>query len=247
MRIRIEDIVKDLRSGLRTKELLTKYGLGLEQFEQLLVRMIRDGAFSKEEYRRWKARKTSVAPADESGKDTVDVSDTVDDLDFSAGAPPSSSTTHIDTYVIDQPEKDHPWVLRLFSTKRENIKGAQLKIVLRGQKYSFTAEELIFRGPVEMVDLSGGERKNRREEALKYISKHGWAAYLEERAFNANFGRETKSQTKKARLVVLACKNNTYLAALHTPTPAVSFYVATTREKIRERLSAAIDISKLEI
>jgi hypothetical protein len=109
---------------------------------------------------------------------------------------------------------------------------------------------MLFRGSVNM--RGGGhkttaQRLSEREEAIDFISKHGWAAYLENRAFAANFGLDTEDQPRKARLVLLHCRNQTYLAALHTPAPAINLYVSSSLENIRRRLANAVDTRDIRI
>ena len=121
---------------------------------------------------------------------------------------------------------------------------------LHGKKYSFVVEQLLFRGAVEMlpnVRVSKEETTQRRQEALDFISSHGWAAYLEQRAFAANFDEESTQTVRKARLVLLHCKNQTFLAALHTPVPAINLYVGSSLETIRDRLSKSVNTSGLNI
>jgi hypothetical protein len=119
---------------------------------------------------------------------------------------------------------------------------------LHGKKYAFIVEHLVFRGQVSMRAAAAPRKSgslDKREDAVKFISQHGWAAYLENRAFSANFGNSGMAAANKARLVLLHCRNNTFLAALHTPAPAVNLYVGSSLENILSRLSKNIDTSDL--
>jgi len=237
VKLSVEAVLKDLHGGMRTKGFLRKYGLTMLQFEALLKQLIRKGHFTKEDFKLWKAHRLAPAPPAEGlngGEDPRDV----------------GKSNNVETYVIMEPERNHSWALQLFSTKREKIKGAQFKVNLHGKKYSFVVEQLLFRGAVEMlpgVGMSKEESKRKRQEALDFISHHGWAAYLEQRAFTANFDLEEPQVGRKARLVLLHCRNQTFLAALHTPVPAINLYVGSSLETIRHRLSKSVDTSVLDI
>jgi len=238
-RIRIEDVLADFRSGLRTKYFLTKYDLSLNQFEQLLKQLIRDGLFTKEQFRAWKAHRSIDEVAPDGGAHGE-----VDPLR------PDPHPSSVSTYIITDPETNGAWALELFSTSRDEIRGAKFKVNLQGKRYSFVVEDMLFRGSVKMrADQmpSTAEMQNKREEALKFIGEHGWAAYLENRAFAANFGDEEPDSRQKARLVLLHCRNQTFLAALHTPTPAINLYVASSLDKIRRRLSKSVDTTGINI
>lgn len=237
VRISTEGVLNDLRRGLRTREFLAKYGLSLVQFEELLKKLIRLNLFTKDEFKAWKSRKVQPEPADEPGPEPAP--------DPPAAAESPMEEDNVETYIISEPEKNNSWALQLFKTDRDRIRGAKFKVNLHGKKYSFTVEELLFRGQVEMLTSAAPRKeisKNKREEALALITKHGWAAYLEQRAFSANFDED---KPQKARLVLLHCKNETFLAALHTPAPAINLYVGSSLENIRDRLSKSVDTSQL--
>ncbi len=236
-KLTVEEVLKDLHAGMRTKGFLTKYGLTMAQFESLLKQLIRKGLFTKEDFKLWKAHRLAPTPAAE-------------DKGGGEALGEVERSHNIETFVIMEPERNHSWALELFSTNREAIKGAQFKVNLHGRKYSFVVEQLLFRGSVEMlpnVGLSSEDSKRRRQEALDFITTHGWAAYLEQRAFAANFDEEATQTVRKARLVLLHCKNHTFLAALHTPVPAINLYVGSSLETIRHRLSKSVDTSVLKI
>jgi hypothetical protein len=237
--IRMEDVLRDLRAGLRTKGFLVKYGLSMGEFEQLLKSLIRRRLFTVDEYKEWKARRPSASPSQEPTATASAVS-------TSQGEKPAQQVV---TYVITEPEKNNSWALQLFSTRRELMRGAQFKVNLHGRRYSFIVEEMLFRGQVDMLDseaLSTGEQKARRAEAMEFIAKHGWAAYLEKRAINANLQESSGGVSKKARLVLLHCRNDTFLAALHTPAPAINLYVGTSLANIRGRLAKSVDTNLLD-
>lgn len=220
--------------GLRTKAFLAKYLLTLDEFQQILKQLIRQGLLTKEEFRAWKAHRSKDS---EPARNDLTEGQAV------------STPSNVETYVIREPEKKNHWALALFSTGRENMKGAEFKVSLQGRKYAFVVEELLYRGTVTM--RAGRARKpkdeqTRRQEAVEFISKHGWAAYLEKRAFQANFGSDD-DDAAKARLVLLHCRNETYLAALHTPAPAINLYVASSLDKIRRRLAKSVDTSTITI
>jgi len=239
-KIRAEDILEDLRAGLRTRGFLTKYGLTLGQFEELLKKLIRKGLFTKDEFRTWKAHRMGP-PA--SAEEVVDQEATLVPLD-------EKPHHNVKTFVIREPERNNSWALQLFSTHRDRMKGAQFKVNLHGRKYSFMVEEMLFRGQVEMLateDTGKFGHKVKREQALEFITRHGWAAYLESRAVEANLGEPGPQPRKKARLVLLHCKHETFLAALHTPTPAINLYVGSSLEKIWGRLAKSVDTSMLGI
>jgi hypothetical protein len=246
-KVRAEDLLVDLRAGMRTKGFLSKYGLSLSEFEDIIRQLIRKGLLSKEEFKSWKSgrpveppspvptrppRPPQKPPADSSSSTTENV------------------TGNVTTYVINDPEKNNSWSLQLFSIKRESIKGAKFKVNLHGKKYAFVVEDLLFRGAVSMLASALPKKagsKDRREDAIKFISQHGWSAYLESRACEANLGASGLEAANKARLVLLHCRNNTYLAALHTPAPAVNLYVGSSLKSIMSRLAKSVDTTGLEI
>lgn len=238
--IDLRDVLDDLRAGLRTRGFLLKYRITLAEFQTLLKDLIRAGFLTKQEFRDWKAHRLGstahgngmAAHAGRSDEDSV------------------PRISNIETYVLSEPERNHSWALALFSTQREKMKGAQFKVTLQGKKYLFVVEELIFRGSVNMVKgavESPSERLTKRQEALDFIARHGWAAYLENRAYMANFGNGPDPAPIKAKLVLLHCRNETFLAALHTPVPAINLYVGSSLETIRRRLSKSVDMSSLGI
>ncbi len=236
-KLTVEEVLKDLHGGMRTKGFLNKYGLTMMQFESLLKQLIRKGLFTREDFKLWKAHRLAPAPPAENLNAEEDLRDV-------------ARLNNVETFVITEPERNHSWALQLFSAERDRIKGAQFKVNLHGKKYSFVVEQLLFRGAVEMlpnVGVSKEESKQRRQEALDFISSHGWAAYLEQRAFAANFDSESTQTVRKARLVLLHCKNQTFLAALHTPVPAINLYVGSSLETIRDRLSKSVNTSGLNI
>lgn len=235
----MDEVLRDLRAGLRTQQFLSKYGITLSQFEELLKKLIRQGLFTKEEFRAWKSNRPAPKPEPE--------------YDFQAKeagqAVLENTPDNIATYILREPEKNHAWALQLFSTRREAMKGAQFKVNLHGRKYSFFVEELIFRGQVDMLEereSSKGDTRGKREEALAFIARHGWAAYLESRAIAANVETTLQKSGQKARLVLLHCRNETFLAALHTPAPAINLYVGNSLARIRSRLAKSIDTSVLQ-
>ena len=240
-RVRVDEVLADLRAGLRTKGFLAKYGLSMPEFEYLLKKLIRKGLFTKDEFTAWKARRPSPSTEPQeyrTGQESA------------AAAERDPSRQGIVTYVIKDPEKNDTWALQLFSTQRDQIQGRSFKVNLHGRKYSFVVEELIFRGPVSMltsVDRSGPESRGKREKAIEFISAHGWAAYLESRAIEANVDDSENGVTHRARLVLLRCRNNTFLAALHTPAPTINLYVGPSLENIKQRLAKSVDTRTLGI
>jgi len=238
-KISIEEVLQDLRAGLRTKGFLSKYGISMTEFEGILKSLIRKGLFTKEEFRAWKSRTPVQAVAPEPPPRPNHV----------GARAPQKDHVSVETFVIRDPEKNNSWALQLFSTKRERMTGAQFKVNLHGKKYAFVVEKLLFRGAVKMLESeSAGSpgSKGKREEAMDYITQHGWAAYLERRAYAANFDADKMRISGKARLVLLHCRNDTYLAALHTPAPAINLYVGGSLENIRRRLAKSVDTSDLE-
>jgi hypothetical protein len=239
-KIHLEDVLTDLYAGMRTRGFLSKYGISLSEFEQLLKQLIQGGHLSKEEFRAWRAHRTPDGTKDEES--------TTQD-----GGPSKaliSRFSNIETYVIPEPEKNHSWALELFSTNKERLPGAKFKVNLHGKKYAFVVEEMLFRGLVVMLapELRRAEgEKSKREQAIEFISKHGWAAYLENRAFLANFEEDELNIPKKARLALLRCRNETFLAALHTPVPTINLYVSSSLEQVCNRLARSVDISGLPI
>ena len=244
-KVRTDQILADLRAGLRTRGFMNKYGLTMGEFERLLKKMIQKGIFTREEYIAWKASRRLDAP-------TADPF-----LADSDGPNPGAAGKRqgITTYVIKDPEKNDSWALKLFSTQRNQMQGAAFKVDLHGKRYSFVVEEMLFRGPVTMLPgviaakpgTSG--TKDKREEAIEFISEHGWAAYLESRAIEANLSAATTTteEPPKARLVLLHCRNNTFLAALHTPAPAINLYVGSSLDNIKSRLAKSVDTSSLSL
>jgi hypothetical protein len=240
-KVDVRGILVDMRAGMRTKGFLSKYGLSLSEFEDLIKRLIRTGKISREEYVAWKTRRPASEEAPQPPLPRAPA-------ESKPRAETEKITGNVITYVINDPERNNSWALQLFSVKRESIKGAKFKVNLHGKKYAFVVEHLVFRGQVNMLS-SAAPRKSgsldKREDAVKFISKHGWAAYLEDRAFSANFGASGLAAANKARLVLLHCRNNTFLAALHTPAPAVNLYVGSSLDNILNRLSKSIDTSEL--
>lgn len=243
-KVNVQDILVDMRAGMRTKGFLSKYGLSLSEFEDLIKRLMRTGELSKEEFVAWKSRRPAPEQAD--GPPPPPPSQPrVTDVGRSTTEKVNGNVT---TYVINDPERNNSWALQLFTIKRESIRGAKFKVNLHGKKYAFVVEHLVFRGQVSMrtaaIPRKSGSQ-DKREDAVKFISKHGWAAYLENRAFSANFGTTGMAAANKARLVLLHCRNNTFLAALHTPAPAVNLYVGSSLDNILSRLSKNIDTTEL--
>ena len=239
-KIQLEDVLTDLHSGMRTRGFLAKYNITLSEFEQLLRQLIRGGHLSKEQFRAWKARRTDDDAGDKESTTPSDGSSKI----------PISRVSNIETYVIPDPERNHSWALELFSTNKERLPGAKFKVNLHGKKYSFVVEEMLFRGMVVMLapELRRDEGvKSKREQAIEFISKHGWAAYLENRAFLANFEEDELNIPKKARLALLRCRNETFLAALHTPVPTINLYVSSSLEQVCNRLARSVDISGLPV
>jgi hypothetical protein len=240
-KVRTDQILADLRAGLRTKGFMNKYGLTMGEFERLLIKMIQKGIFTREEYIAWKASRRLDAP-------------TADPFLADSDGPSHGAAERrhgITTYVIKDPEKNDSWALKLFSTQRDQMQGAAFKVDLHGRRYSFVVEEMLFRGPVNMlpgvIEAKPGP-KDKREEAIEFISEHGWAAYLESRAIGANLAAGGANQEpQKARLVLLHCRNNTFLAALHTPAPAINLYVGSSLDSIKSRLAKSVDTSSLSL
>lgn len=223
---------------------MQKYGITLPEFESLLKMLIRKGLFTKEEFKTWKTSRVQPQAQSAVSKETKQP----DDMQTATQTDPS----HIETFILADPEKNHAWVMQLFSTRRDLMREATFKVVLQGKKYLFVVDRLIFRGNVYIMEDQESEKasKSKREEALEFISKHGWAAYLEQRAFQANFDEsqaEKIRSSKKARLLLVQCRNNTYLAALHTPAPAISLYVGSSLENMKSRLAKVVDLTGLEM
>lgn len=238
-RVDPQRILNDLRAGLRTRHFLTTYGFTIQEFEAVLKDLIRKGLFSKTDFKEWKARKPA-APA--SPEPPVPAAPAV-------GPSHRGGDRTVSTYVIPEPEKNNSWALQLFSTSRERMSGASFKVILHGKKYSFVVEKLLYRGPVQMLESKAPRPRSqeKREQAMEFIAKHGWAAYLENRAYAANFDRDGMREAGKARLVVLHCRNQTFVAALHSPTPAINLYVGSSLDSIRERLASSIDTKILKL
>jgi hypothetical protein len=253
-KVNAEALMVDLRAGMRTKGFLEKYGLSLSEFEDLIKQLIRKNLLSKEEFKAWKNRRPLEPPAAarEPGRPQRPPQPTRPPQPAVADA--SGSTTqkvngNVTTYVINDPERNNSWSLQLFSIKRDSIKGAKFKVNLHGKKYAFVVEQLLFRGQVAMLGAAAPKKsvsKDKRADAIKYISQYGWSAYLENRAYEANLGSGGPAAAQKARLVLLLCRNNTFLAALHTPAPAVNLYVGSSLESIMGRLGKAVDTSELK-
>lgn len=241
-KVKVEEVLKDFHAGLRSKDFLTKYGLSMGQFEELLKNLIRQGLLTIDEFKAWKAHRPS-SPA---------VSSRVDQGAAAFSQSPQRLKDNIKTFVLEEPEKNHLWAMQLFSTQRDRLRGAQFKVVLHGKKYSFVIEKVLYRGAVKMLarmssGKRGEEQKSKREQALEFIARHGWAAYLESRAFEANFQEDEDADIEKGRLVLIHCRNATFLAALHTPRPAINLYVGPSLDKIVARLSRTIDTSDMSL
>ena len=236
-KINAQGILKDIKAGLGTREVLSKHGLDKEEFEHIIKKMIREGILNVREFRKWRSSRTQPSP--------------LGNISFDELEEPTMNNTpgipgNVETYVIDEPEKNSIWALELFSIQRDRMTGAKFKAMLHGKKYSFVVEQLVFRGSVDLLksrQLSGDKAKKKREQALDYIAEHGWASYLERKAMEANIDKDESES--KARLVILKCRNNTYVAALHTPAPTVNFYVAPSLEAIRDRLARTVDFSSM--
>jgi hypothetical protein len=239
-RIKAEDVLRDFRAGMRTKSFLAKYHLTVEQFEQLLKRLIRERLISKEELLEWKTRRAAQR------KRQAEASE----ADWQERCR-LSSPGNVDTCVIQEPERNGAWVLDLFAMRPEEIEGTRVKVTLHGKKYAFFIEELLFRGQVKILGPDAGAKRpmlDNREAALEYIAQHGWAAYLETRAFLANFQDEgDDGKPRQAKLMLLRCKNGAYLAALHTPVPAVNIYVSSSLENLKHRIAAHVDLKNVRV
>ncbi len=252
-RLTVEAVLEDLRLGMRTKRFMQKYGISLPEFESLLKMLLRKGLFTKDDFKRWKAARPELknieAPLRPAAEDTPSPQAGAQ-LSPSESAPYAKNPQTIETFVISDPEQNNSWTLELFSRKREDLRGATFKGALQGKKYMFIIEDLLFRGTIHMMQ-DAKEPKVKRQEAMDFISKHGWAAYLERRAFEANFGDDSAGpkvrSEKKGRLVVLRCRHDTYLAALHTPTPVINVYVGSSFAKLKARLARNVDISELTV
>jgi hypothetical protein len=253
-RLTVEEVLKDLRAGMRTKEFMQKYGISVPEFESLLKMLLRKGLFRKEEYIKWKSDRPPASEPEPEPKPAAaapmpaepeaEPEKPIETMKVAEGSP------NVETFILADPEKNHAWALQLFATKREQIKGSSFKANLHGKKYLFVVEELVYRGSVFMLEdqRSSKSTKVKREEAIEFIAKHGWAAYLEQRAFEANFASPVKVRSdKKARLLILLCRHKTYLAALHTPAPAINLYVGASLEKIHSRLDKTVDTSEMDI
>lgn len=242
-KIDYDAVLMDMRAGMRTKDFLSKYKLTLNQFEELLKTLIRQRRLTIEDYKAWKSNRPQAAHP---------TSANIKASGHSSGSPQGTTVTgNVTTYVISDPQ-NNSWAMQLFSTPRDRMKGATFKVNLHGKKYSFVIEEMLFRGQVEMLADSARSKslsKSKREEALDFISKYGWAAYLEKRAISANLEANQDSDAvgpeEKARLVLLHCRNQTFVAALHTPAPAINLYVGTSLDSIRLRLSKSIKINQI--
>lgn len=260
-KIPVPEVLKDLKAGLRTRGFMIKYGLTLAEFEELIKRLVRQGLLTKEEFKAWKSHRPETAAAPIPAAKPAPAKPTATKPASAQDESPDGEMTKVGhtvtTYVINEPEKNESWALQLFAINRDSIKGAKFKVNLHGRRYAFVVEDMLYRGQVRMRQPvkpkkqrdSKVEVKDKRELAMEYIAKHGWAAYLENRAYNANFEaeeHEDDSQTK-ARLVILHCKNDTYLAAVHTPLPAVNLYVSTSLKNILGRLGKSVDTSELDL
>lgn len=239
-KVRMEEVLQDLHAGLRTRGFLRKYDLEIGEFQDVLKRLIREGHLTREDFMAWKAHR----PTSGASSAKIELDEPPDE-----GSP--RRVSDIETVILSKPEKNHSWALELFSTKRERVKGARFKVNLQGKKYSFVVEDLLFRGSVTMLEEEGPDgtqtMHRKRQEAVQYIAQHGWSAYLENRALMANLENGDSRPRKKARLVLLRCRNETFVAALHTPTPAVNLYVASSLEHLRERLAKTVEIGELEL
>ncbi len=259
-RLTVEEVLKDLRAGMRTKDFMQKYGISLPEFESLLKMLLRKGLFRKEEFKKWKmARPPAAEPEPEASEPEAPTRESAGSEPADGEAEPekpvetikvADGAHNVETFILSDPEKNHSWALQLFATKRDQIKGATFKANLHGKKYLFVVEELVYRGSVFMLEdqKSSKSVKAKREEAIEFIAKHGWASYLEQRAFEANFGGSAKVRSdKKARLLIVLCRHNTFLAALHTPAPAINLYVGPSLDKIHSRLAKTVDTSEMDI
>jgi hypothetical protein len=146
-KISIEEVLTDLRAGLRTKDFMIKYGISMTEFESILKSLIRKGLFTKDEFKAWKAHKPQADATEQPQRSTAE-------------APPAPRKNHgnVETYVIKDPEKNNSWALQLFSTRRERMPGAQFKVNLHGKKYAFVVERLLFRGAVKMVATQSSQK-----------------------------------------------------------------------------------------
>ncbi|HMK35795.1 MAG TPA: hypothetical protein VK463_12055 [Desulfomonilaceae bacterium] len=229
---------------MRTKGFLYKYSFTLPEFEEILKTMIRQRLLTVDEFKEWKTKRPVQAPAPSASETTPPPPRPPE---RTVQQPPAAQ--NVETYVITDPE-NNAWVLQLFSTQRDRIRGAKFKVNLHGKKYFFVVEDLLFRGLVQMLAGTAGAKvgKTKREEAVEFINRHGWSAYLERRAVEANVAEEDQQPSAgRARLVLLHCRNDTFLAALHTPAPAINLYVGNSLEKIRLRLSKSVDTSSLDV
>lgn len=260
----VSAVLKDIKAGLRTKGFLIKYGISLTEFEELIKRLVREGLLSKEEFKTWKSHRAEVPMISSNGSAPLEAvqekpsgGKTVSPQDDPQEGELTRVGHTVTTYIINDPEKNESWALQLFAIRRDNIKGAKFKINLHGRRYAFVVEDMLYRGQIHMKQPVKPKKprgpktevKDKRQEALEFIAKHGWAAYLEQRAYRANFGGDDLEEEglTKARLVVLHCKNETYLAALHTPLPTVNLYVSSSLQNILNRLGKTVDTTELKM
>lgn len=245
-KVDVREILKDMRAGMRTKGFLYKYGFTLPQFEELIKQLLRQRILTVDEFKEWKSKRPVPSPPASPAAPAPRPPRPPEQPE-----PHASTAQNVDTYVIDDPERNNSWALQLFTTQRDRIRGAKFKVNLQGKKYFFVVEEMLFRGQVDMIPGVTGSKspeQSKREEAIEFISRYGWSAYLEHRALEANVDDGASVPTgKKARLVLLHCRNDTFLAALHTPVPAINLYVGNSLEKIRNRLSKSVDTRSLDV
>ena len=95
-KIKVDQILADIKAGLRTRGFLEKYNLTMGEFEGLLKKMIRKGILTVEEYTTWKSHRRTDAPTAEP---------LLADTDMPSAAGPGHKQG-ITTFVIKDPEKN---------------------------------------------------------------------------------------------------------------------------------------------
>jgi hypothetical protein len=230
----IDDILEDMSAGKRTKAILADYNLSVKQLAVMLQQAISDGLLTKSELKQWRENR-SVALS------TIRVVESLaGDLD------PGTEAVELEQATFVVAENDNNWeqALRLFNSEKSSLVGAHFTLTTNLRYHSFVVDKVLFRSKVPMVKKRQRPPSKKAEDAMEFIATHGWEAYLEDRAFAANFERFEPSE-KKATLAVVRCKDGMFLAAVYTGGRDVNFYAEATQSKLKNRLSSIIDTSKL--
>lgn len=234
---KVLEIVEDIRSGKRTREILSSRNLKMDEAARLLRTAVSQGLISTDELKAWKERNVSTVA-------TVRLAATVAaELD----EPVQRFGGGMETFIIPHHAIRRTGAVKLFRGKAEEIKGTELKVGTGGSLTTFVVNGVLFRGIVPILDHTEENSESfdsKCNDAADYIAEHGWSAYLEARVFAANFDTGRKPP-QKGRLALVHGKEENCLAALMTAEGNIKVIVGPSPTNVVDRLSVSIDKEKL--